>query len=142
MAILLLWNLLKVRSLLHAPCLVTLLQPDLEQLCATFCLLGDSCRFFAVPLMPLDSAEAIRTHHHRRHIVVSHVVLHPGLVRGMQIAGHKPPRLWQVTTRKFRGAMQRPMRRCERLFILNVNAWPSRRGKRKMPSLFIDVGVE
>lgn len=53
---------------------------------ANFSLLGHSRRFIVVPLIPCNSAEAIRTQHHRRHVVDVHVVLHLSLARRMQIA--------------------------------------------------------
>ena len=53
---------------------------------ATFSLLEDSGRFIVVPLIPCSSAEAIRTQHHRRHVVDVHVVLHLSLAHRMQIA--------------------------------------------------------
>ena len=103
---------------------------------ANFILLGNSGRFLVVPIILCNSSEEIRTQHHRRHVVCVHVVLHLSLTRKMQFLRHKPPRLWQVATRKLCGVMQRPMWRYEQLFIFSVGVWLSRRGdERKMPSM-------
>lgn len=81
---------LKVRSKLHAPhhymyCFFRNSSRSSSS-DTTFSLPEDSGRFIVVPLIPCNSAEAIRTQNHRWYVVDIHVVLHLSLARRMQIA--------------------------------------------------------